>query len=79
MLVSAKTYLRSLTPPEKKALITKCGITRGYFYNLLAGSKRPSAALACRIERFTSGRVTRREVLPDVDWELLAGTDVVKD
>lgn len=30
---------------------------------------RLSVALACRIERETGGAVTRRELLPDIDWD----------
>jgi DNA-binding transcriptional regulator YdaS (Cro superfamily) len=38
--------------------------------------KRLSVALACRIERETGGAVTRRELLPEVDWDLLSGTSL---
>jgi DNA-binding transcriptional regulator YdaS (Cro superfamily) len=43
--------------------------------NVIYG-KRLSVALACRIERETGGAVTRRELLPDIDWDLISGTSL---
>ena len=79
MLETAVSYLRSLTPAEKIAFAKKCGIKRGYLYNIMCGSKSPSVLLACRMEKASRGRITRREILPALDWELLADGDEIKD
>ena len=77
MTPSAKEYLRSLTATEKAALAEKCGISRFYLNNLIYTKKSPSPLLACRIEDATSGRVTRRQLLPAVDWDLLQGSNAI--
>lgn len=76
MLPSAAQYLRSLRPEEKKAIYEQCGITRQYFYNLLGNpNKKASVELACRMQQVTRGRVTRRSLRPDLDWDLIERAD----
>ena len=71
MLPRANAYLRSL----RVALADRCGIKLTSLNNVIYG-KRLSVALACRIERETRGAVTRRELLPDIDWDLISGTSL---
>nr|DAM18876.1 MAG TPA: Putative antitoxin of bacterial toxin-antitoxin system, YdaS/YdaT [Caudoviricetes sp.]DAR32918.1 MAG TPA: Putative antitoxin of bacterial toxin-antitoxin system, YdaS/YdaT [Caudoviricetes sp.] len=75
MLPRANAYLRSLRKIERSALADRCGIKLTSLNNVIYG-KRLSVALACRIERETGGAVTRRELLPEVDWDLLSGTSL---
>lgn len=72
MLPAATNYFRSLTAIEKKALCANCGITRQYLYNLISRPERKvSLELACKLEKATNGRVTRRSLLPQVDWDFV--------
>ena len=75
MLPRANAYLRSLRKIERSALADRSGIKLTSLNNVIYG-KRLSVALACRIERETGGAVTRRELLPEVDWDLLSGTSL---
>lgn len=75
MLPRANAYLRSLRKVERAALADRCGIKLTSLNNVIYG-KGLSVALACRIERETSGAVTRRELLPEVDWDLISGTSL---
>ena len=79
MLNRSNRYLRSLTAAEKNGLAQRCGITRAYLYNIIYSGKHPSVQLACKIERVTNGKVNRRALRPDIDWNLIEGTDVCKD
>lgn len=72
MLPSATRYFRSLTAIEKKALCEKCEISRQYLYNLISRPERKvSLELACKLEKATNKRVTRRSLLPQVDWDFV--------
>lgn len=75
MLPRANAYLRLLRKVERVALADRCGIKLTSLNNVIYG-KRLSVALACRIERETGGAVTRRELLPDIDWDLISGTSL---
>lgn len=75
MLPRANAYLRSLRKVERSALADRCGIKLTSLNNIIYG-KQLSVSLACRIEKETGGAVTRRELLPEVDWDLIAGTSV---
>lgn len=75
MLPRANAYLRSLRKVERVALADRCGIKLTSLNNVIYG-KRLSVTLACRIERETGGAVTRRELLPDIDWDLISGTSL---
>ena len=72
MLPRANAYLRSLRKVERVALADRCGIKLTSLNNVIYG-KRLSVA---RIERETGGAVTRRELLPDIDWDLISGTSL---
>ena len=78
MIQDAYAALKGMSSAEKKALAQKCGISRFHLYNVMGG-KPPSVQLASRIERATGGRISRKDLRPDVDWNLLSGTDVLKD
>ena len=45
------------------------GVTRDHVYNVLAGRRRLSSALAKRVEELTDGIVTRMEALYPEDFQ----------
>ncbi len=73
MLPRANAYLRSLKKVERNALAERCGIKLTSLNNIIYG-KKLSVCLACSIEKETGGAVTRRELLPEIDWDLISGT-----
>lgn len=73
MLRKANNYLRSLKKIERCALAERCGIKPSSLNNIIYG-KTLSVRLACVLERETAGAVTRRELLPHLDWDLISGT-----
>lgn len=75
MLPRANAYLRSLKKVERIALAERCGIKLTSLNNIIYG-KALSVSLACSIEKETGGAVTRRELLPNVDWDLISGTSL---
>lgn len=75
MLPRANAYLRSLKKVERIALAERCGIKLTSLNNIIYG-KALSVPLACSIEKETGGAVTRRELLPNVDWDLISGTSL---
>lgn len=44
------------------------GISAPYLNQIIHGIRNPSPRLAIRIEKATDGRVSRKELLPDI-WE----------
>lgn len=71
MLPHATEYIKSLSAKEKKALASQCGISLQHLYNLTTSkTKRASPKLACVMERVTRGKITKREVLPNFDWDM---------
>lgn len=78
MNVATKSeYLRRLTRVEREALAERCGMKLSSLNNIIYG-KKPSIAMACRIESETCGAVSRRDLLPEVNWDLIAGTAVAR-
>lgn len=78
MNVATKSeYLRRLTRVEREALAERCGMKLASLNNIIYG-KKPSIAMACRIESETCGAVSRRDLLPEVNWDLIAGTAVAR-
>ena len=63
--------LRSLTKIEKIALASVCGTTIGYINQIIYGKSIPSPSLALRIDIATGGKCSKRELRPDVDWNLV--------
>ncbi|MCK0743587.1 transcriptional regulator [Chromohalobacter nigrandesensis] len=60
--------------------IANTGTTRAYLKQIAYGNKIPSAEIASRIEKTTSGQVTRPELRP-ADWwivwpELISSSDL---
>lgn len=75
MLPSASQYFRSLASVEEKAICKKCGIKLNYFYNIVNHpERRVSVTLACKLEEATRRQVSRRAILPQIDWELIEST-----
>ncbi len=75
MLPSAAQYFRRLSAVEKKAVYERCEISRQYFYNLISqnSKKKPSVDLVKKLQAVTKNRVTRYELRPDLDWDLIDG------
>lgn len=72
--MSTRKNFYSLKPAERKAIATHCGIKRSYLSNLISTRDRyPSLALAAKIEAATKGHITRRELRPDLDWNIIEG------
>lgn len=76
-MATKSEYLRRLTRVEREALAERCGMELASLNNIIYG-KKPSIAMACRIESETCGAVSRRELLPEIDWDLIAGTAVAR-
>jgi DNA-binding transcriptional regulator YdaS (Cro superfamily) len=70
-------YLRKLSRIEREALAERCGMKLTSLNNIIYG-KKPSIEMACRIESETCGAVSRRDLLPEVNWDLIAGTAVAR-
>lgn len=73
MSPEARQYLQTLSAAEKRALCGLCGISIHHFYNILSTNsrKRFSIPLACKLEVITKKKLTRRQLRPDLDWDLL--------
>lgn len=76
-MATKSEYLRRLTRVEREALAERCGMKLASLNNIIYG-KKPSIAMACRIESETCGAVSRRDLLPEVNWDLIAGTAVAR-
>lgn len=63
--------LRHLTKLEKLSLATVCGTTLGYINQIIYGKSRASVQLAIKMEKALDGRITRRELRPDINWDLI--------
>jgi DNA-binding transcriptional regulator YdaS (Cro superfamily) len=55
-----------LEPYSPSVLANACGVSQGFISHLRTGRKKPSPALAKRIETATNGNVTRWQLRPDV-------------
>ncbi|MBQ9240538.1 MAG: helix-turn-helix domain-containing protein [Duodenibacillus sp.] len=70
----AVSFFKALKPVERKAIAQRCGIKRTYLNNLITCKDRvPSVVLAAKLESATNGRITRRDIRPDIDWKLIEG------
>lgn len=63
--------LRALTKAERRGLAVLAETTLGTLNQLCYGNRMPGVALASRIEKATRGEITRRELRPDLDWDLI--------
>ncbi len=76
-MATKSDYLRQLSRIEREALAERCGMKLTSLNNIIYG-KKPSIEMACRIESETCGAVSRRDLLPEVNWDLIAGTAVAR-
>lgn len=67
----AVSYLRGLKRIEKVALCAKSGLSIRWLENMLYANRQPSPELAIRMEKASEGRVSRRDLRPDLDWSLI--------
>lgn len=74
LLPRAQRYLRSLRQIERAALAEKVGISLPHLQNIIYGKKAPGVELACRLEIECRSAITRRDLRPDLDWDLIQGT-----
>jgi hypothetical protein len=64
-----KTFWTSLSPAERETFAESCDSTVGYLRNLAyEGRRHCSVVLALKIEQNSDGKVSRKDVCPDVDW-----------
>jgi hypothetical protein len=61
-----RAYLNSITQAEREHLAEQCQTTVEYFWQLSGKHRRPSPALARRINQFSGGVVTLPELRPDI-------------
>lgn len=61
-----RTYLNSITQPEREALAKNCETSVDYFWQLSGGHRKAGHNLAKRIEKYTDGKVTKHELRPDI-------------
>jgi DNA-binding transcriptional regulator YdaS (Cro superfamily) len=59
-------YFNSLPRGAKSAMAKELGVTKTWIALLIAGTRRPSAALAVQIEQYTRRAVKKRELRPDL-------------
>lgn len=67
-----RTFWTGLTAREKSDFAATLGRSRNYLAQIACGAATPSAELARDIEAATGGKVTRRDLLPDVFGEVSA-------
>ena len=67
-----RSYWTGLTAREKSDFANTLRRSRNYLAQIACGAATPSAELARDIEAATGGKVTRRELLPDVFGEVSA-------
>lgn len=63
---SLRLYLNSLPPPEQSAYAKRCGTTIGYLRKALSTKPALDGALARRLDEESGGKVSRRELRPDI-------------
>ena len=65
-----RTYLATLSLPERQAFAARCGTTLGYLRKLISLGLPPREKLCTRIEVESACAVTRRHLRPD-DWRAI--------
>ena len=64
--MNLKSYFKQQPYGAKSLFAEKLGITPTWLGLLIRKARRPSAALAKRIEKATKGEVTARDLRPDL-------------
>lgn len=64
------SHLKPLSASERQAMASACDTTLGHLKNVGYGYRPCAAALAVRIEQYTAGQVSRRDLCPD-DWRAI--------
>ena len=59
-------YFQSLPRGAKSAMAKELGVTKTWLALLIAGTRKPGAALAIQIEQYTRKAVKRKELRPDL-------------
>jgi DNA-binding transcriptional regulator YdaS (Cro superfamily) len=59
-------YFKPLPRGAKSAMAKELGVTKTWIALLIAGTRRPSAALAVQIEQYTRRAVKKKELRPDL-------------
>lgn len=63
---SLKQVWQSMSPSERDSVAEKAGTTTAYLRQVLACGRRCGASLAKGIESATDGRVSRKQLRPDL-------------
>jgi DNA-binding transcriptional regulator YdaS (Cro superfamily) len=59
-------YIRGCKRGTAATLAVKCGVTKTWMSLIISKKREPSAELAALIELHTEGKVTRKELRPDI-------------
>lgn len=63
-----RTFLKPLTQNEQIKFAENCGTSIGYLRKALSTGQSLGTALCVRIESYTHGSVSRKDLRPD-DWK----------
>ena len=63
--MNIKTFIKSTPKTERQRIAALAGTTDAYFSQLAGGHRKPSLALAKRIEEASGKLITRQELLPE--------------
>lgn len=64
--MTLKKYFADLPRGSKVSMAHSLGITKTWLSLLISGRRKPSAALSNAIESYTNGKITRKELRPDL-------------
>jgi DNA-binding transcriptional regulator YdaS (Cro superfamily) len=66
-----RTYLNSLSTPEKIDFARRCDTSIGYLRKAISMQHRVDAKLCIAFERESKGVIRCEDVRPDADWPVL--------
>ena len=66
-----RSYLKSLSTPEKEEFAKRCGTSLGYLRKAISLNNRFDAKLCIALEIQSNGAVRCEDVRPDVAWNVI--------
>lgn len=67
----ALSYLKGLKRIEKEAICKRSGISIRWLQNMMYAGRLPSPDVAKALEKATFGELTREDLRPDINWDLI--------
>lgn len=61
-----KEFWKALSPEDRESLAAQAETSAGYLRQVLIYGRKPSAAMAKRLEVASAGRLTRKALRPDL-------------